>query len=751
EMAMDGSHDASLSQDLQIQEWMRELRRVKRATAKNPQSTVAVLPGFSQSSQELWDREFMGQILCEASKRLRVQFGHAGASANAQGETAAAKNSALRAAGAIVSASFDDLGKEIRKEYERLVSNGTIIPKEEVSPPAVPMDYSWARELGLIRKPASFMTSICDERGEELLYASVPITRVLEEEMGVGGVLLLLWFQKRLPDYAKAGKDLSSSLVSGLLTIGDRFSGAPDGAAKTFTEAFDKQQSAHQFVNEMRHQGKLIPGIGHRVKSINNPDKRVEILKKGLFRVTERHIGHLNLKKATLGSFLANTSPLKQRQQSSSLPSSQTPENMPLWRSYGLEQVLVARGASYQRCEGLLKEGFTAHQVEMIAPQVWDQHGRALLQVASHYKHSFEEIERNFWLLHGSKGSGKTTFAKFCMAKGEQASYCLVTHGSYQTYRDEDVLIFDEATRFAPRGEGDTKRKARNDSLWQLENFLKLASRDPTILNVKFGKVPCLATQIVVICNENPFEEFVRKESQTYEIDESGNRRHNNNYHFGLPEDDWNVFINRFHIRGHFKKEQDVRVAEWEHILEGLQRDNRRPGLPPREWNVLYEQYLAKRFLRTQHVAKDLSCFAINISQDKTFSSPMTSERGPREIFATDLGLHSEANITQGSLVSMMDDARSLQTERFSPFRTQKRVPLRRRSLDETPNEPSTSGLSPPIYLTSASNRSVSFMAIFESGTQGNTNFIISDAFGTVVRPQYLSNAYGNKETRSDS
>lgn len=91
------------------------------------------------------------------------------------------------------------------------------------------------------------MTSICDERGEELLYAGVPISRVLEEDMGVGGVLSLLWFQKRLPDYAnkfieiclmltadhgpavsgahntivcaRAGKDLISSLVSGLLTI----------------------------------------------------------------------------------------------------------------------------------------------------------------------------------------------------------------------------------------------------------------------------------------------------------------------------------------------------------------------------------------------------------------------------------------------------------------------------------------------------------------------------------------------------
>jgi hypothetical protein len=34
------------------------------------------------------------------------------------------------------------------------------------------------QELGLIRKPASFMTSICDERGQELNYAGMPISDV---------------------------------------------------------------------------------------------------------------------------------------------------------------------------------------------------------------------------------------------------------------------------------------------------------------------------------------------------------------------------------------------------------------------------------------------------------------------------------------------------------------------------------------------------------------------------------------------
>lgn len=94
--------------------------------------------------------------------------------------------------------SFDDFGTMISKVYKNLVENGTIVPRTEEPPPPVPMDYAWAKELGLIRKPASIMTSICDERGEELLYAGVPITRVLEDNIGVGGVLGLLWFQVKL-------------------------------------------------------------------------------------------------------------------------------------------------------------------------------------------------------------------------------------------------------------------------------------------------------------------------------------------------------------------------------------------------------------------------------------------------------------------------------------------------------------------------------------------------------------------------
>eukprot|EP00043_Microstomoeca_roanoka_P013138 m.128737 g.128737 ORF g.128737 m.128737 type:complete len:1073 (+) comp15678_c0_seq1:229-3447(+) len=236
-----------------------------------------------------------------------VQFGHAGASAHSDRETAVVKNEALKQAGAIVPESFDSLGELIHKTFSQLVATGEIIVKPEPPPPKVPIDYQWAAELGLIRKSANFVSSISDERGEELLYAGMPITAVFKENIGIGGVISLLWFQRRLPDYAskfiemslivtadhgpavsgahntivaaRAGKDLVSSLCSGLLTIGDRFGGALDGAAKMFSEAYDAGLDPRAFVESMRRQHKLILGIGHKVKSLTNPDMRVVIIK----------------------------------------------------------------------------------------------------------------------------------------------------------------------------------------------------------------------------------------------------------------------------------------------------------------------------------------------------------------------------------------------------------------------------------------------------------------------------------------
>lgn len=236
-----------------------------------------------------------------------VQFGHAGSFANSQLETAAAKNQAMRDAGFYVPDTFEEFPEKLKEVYQKLVADGTIVPQKEPPPPKIPIDYSWAQELGLIRKPAAFISTISDDRGQELLYAGMPISDVFKEDIGIGGVMSLLWFRRRLPSYAskflemvlmltadhgpavsgamntiittRAGKDLISSLVSGLLTIGERFGGALDGAAKYFKEAFDKGLSPREFVDDMRKQNLLIPGIGHKVKSRNNPDLRVELVK----------------------------------------------------------------------------------------------------------------------------------------------------------------------------------------------------------------------------------------------------------------------------------------------------------------------------------------------------------------------------------------------------------------------------------------------------------------------------------------
>ncbi|MDF0593812.1 citrate/2-methylcitrate synthase [Methanotrichaceae archaeon M04Ac] len=235
-----------------------------------------------------------------------VQFGHAGAKAQTDLETADAKNRALKEAGAIVPDSFDGYGDEIRRVYERLLAEGKVRKVEEPEIPTIPMDYAKAVSEGIVRKSTNLICTISDDRGDEVLYGGKPLSRVLDDGMGIGGVIGLLWFKKEIPPWAAefielvlqivadhgpavsaahnaivascAGKDLITSLASGLLTIGPRFGGAIDDAAHEFKRARDSGLSPEEFVKEMKTAGINIPGIGHRIKSVKNPDKRVELL-----------------------------------------------------------------------------------------------------------------------------------------------------------------------------------------------------------------------------------------------------------------------------------------------------------------------------------------------------------------------------------------------------------------------------------------------------------------------------------------
>ena len=235
-----------------------------------------------------------------------VQFGHAGAKAQTDLETAEAKNRALKEAGAIVPESFDSYGEEIKRVYEKLLAEGKVADPEEPEIPKIPVDFTKAVSEGMVRKATNLICTISDDRGEEVLYAGKPLSRVMDDRMGIGGVIGLLWFKKEIPPCAAkfielvlqivadhgpavsaahnaivascAGKDLISSLASGLLTIGPRFGGAIDDAAREFKRARDSGLTPEQFVSQMKAAGINIPGIGHRIKSVKNPDKRVELL-----------------------------------------------------------------------------------------------------------------------------------------------------------------------------------------------------------------------------------------------------------------------------------------------------------------------------------------------------------------------------------------------------------------------------------------------------------------------------------------
>ncbi|MFC1898532.1 citrate/2-methylcitrate synthase [Candidatus Cloacimonadota bacterium] len=235
-----------------------------------------------------------------------VQFGHAGAKADSKDDTAKAKNAALRKAGVVVPDSFEDYDQKIKETFDKLKAEGKIKSFIEPETPNVPMDYAQAVAEGLVRKPTNFVSTICDETGEIHNYCGVPIDQVIKEGYGIGGVLGLLWFKKKLPRYAcdfielviqivadhgpavsgahntivtaRAGKGLIESIISGIVTIGPRFGGAVNGAANHFSWGLDNKLGPREFINEMKKKNTNIQGIGHKIHSIDNPDERCEIM-----------------------------------------------------------------------------------------------------------------------------------------------------------------------------------------------------------------------------------------------------------------------------------------------------------------------------------------------------------------------------------------------------------------------------------------------------------------------------------------
>jgi ATP-citrate lyase alpha-subunit len=189
------------------------------------------------------------------------QLGHAGARAASAGEGAEAKNAALRPAGAVVPDSFDDYDQKIRETFEELRRRGGIEPVAEFEPPPIPMDCAGARRRGLVRRPTHFIPTICDERGEGHNHAGVPMDRVIEEGYGIGGVIGLQWFKKKLPRYECEFIELAIQIIADHFRLG-----------------LNRGLGPREFADYMKSQNVNIQGIGHGLHSVDNPDAGVEIM-----------------------------------------------------------------------------------------------------------------------------------------------------------------------------------------------------------------------------------------------------------------------------------------------------------------------------------------------------------------------------------------------------------------------------------------------------------------------------------------
>lgn len=217
------------------------------------------------------------------------QFGHAKAMASKERETARAKKKALRVAGVKVLDVFADLATAVRPR--RKIANKT----------------DEHREIGQRQKRLMASHISGDVEGDIQLLGKDLLETVEQNSLAQLVISLLLgkrveseklinfsdYILRLLVDHgpyvsgavntivsARAGKDLASSLASGILTIGPRFGGAVNGAADSWLRGTQSGLTPKEFVASFTANGGIIPGIGHKKYRIDLPDPRVNALTK---------------------------------------------------------------------------------------------------------------------------------------------------------------------------------------------------------------------------------------------------------------------------------------------------------------------------------------------------------------------------------------------------------------------------------------------------------------------------------------
>lgn len=215
------------------------------------------------------------------------QFGHAKAMAKNLSESAREKTRTLKEAGALAASTFT--------EFVETINSIEFKNKNEVS-------FKSHEHLSK-RKKAAFASSIAYETDTEVkLLGEDQLELANNQSFAFIATSLLLGRKiksKELEEFAdlifkllvdngpsvsgavntivaaRAGKDMVSSLASGLLTIGNRFGGAVNEAAKNWIRGVEINAEPDLFVEEFAVESKIIEGIGHKKYRADNPDPRI--------------------------------------------------------------------------------------------------------------------------------------------------------------------------------------------------------------------------------------------------------------------------------------------------------------------------------------------------------------------------------------------------------------------------------------------------------------------------------------------
>lgn len=226
-----------------------------------------------------------------------VQFGHAKALVRSEDESARAKREALTRVGVVAPDTFNAFLQEIGRLPKGKV-RGTVV-SNTISMSRTPSILSTREIVDLDEVPQFVKGGKLVRRGENA-FARSALQALLGREVSDVTAAFIENLFELLIDHggnvsgavntmiaARAGKDLVSSLASGLLTVGPRFGGAVNDAAKQWIDANESKKDTKVFVEERTKGGKLLAGIGHRKYRVGIPDPRVlalsefaELLKK---------------------------------------------------------------------------------------------------------------------------------------------------------------------------------------------------------------------------------------------------------------------------------------------------------------------------------------------------------------------------------------------------------------------------------------------------------------------------------------